>query len=199
MACCVPGVKTVGGVQIYNDNEPVGAGWQIKFCGFIPIGPAFSGIPEGTPRLEESEEQAILKRWYGHWKIVQLSDAPKNTILMATDAFVDGNILAMRGGNVPEQDGDYGVWVNTSVKNAPRKQRFSLWRGADGVLYLDNIGSRLVSETPSELTIKNAINLDLTLTRTVVAPVAPIQSVMERAAAPAGALEVASVPVEVRT
>jgi hypothetical protein len=37
-----------------------------------------------------------------------------------------------------------------------QKQRLSLWRGTDGTLYIDNTGTRIVSETPTELKIKNS-------------------------------------------
>ena len=64
----------------------------------------------------------------------------------------------------------------------------SLWRGADGTLYIDNTGSRLVSETPTELKLKNSLGMDMAFVRqggppagvVVQGMAAPIAPVMER-------------------
>ena len=64
----------------------------------------------------------------------------------------------------------------------------SLWRGTDGTLYIDNTGSRVVSETPTELKIKNSIGFDMAYVRQGAPPAgvvvqgmaAPIAPVMER-------------------
>ena len=69
-----------------------------------------------------------------------------------------------------------------------QKQRLSLWRGTDGTLYIDNTGSRVVSETPTELKIKNSIGFDMAYVREGAPPAgvvvqgmaAPIAPVMER-------------------
>jgi hypothetical protein len=88
--------------------------------------------------------------------------------LAFTDGYIDGNILALSGGmhNTTQHvgsigDSHYRQSITTAVANAPQKQRLSLWRGTDGTLYIDNTGSRVVSETPTELKIKNSIGFDM--------------------------------------
>ena len=85
-------------------------------------------------------------------------------------------------------DSHYRQSITTAVANAPQKQRLSLWRGTDGTLYIDNTGSRVVSETPTELKIKNSIGFDMAYVREGAPPAgvvvqgmaAPIAPVMER-------------------
>ena len=159
----------VDGVQVYNDGNPIPPGTQASItcclCCHSP-GIAYSGIPEGTTRVPEAEEKEILQRWYGHWKLYQSlgSANPFSGARLAfTDGDIDGNILALSGGmhNSTQHvgsygDSGYGHSVTTAVANAPQKQRLSLWRGTDGTLYIDNTGTRIVSETPTELKIKNS-------------------------------------------
>ena len=165
MACCMQNVpKNVGGVQVYNDGDPLPPGTKATCCVCIPLF-TYSGIPEGTTRVPEDEEKEILKRWYGHWKLIDLGSAGPGVgnRLAFTDGYIDGNILALSGGmhNTTQHvgsigDSHYRQSITTAVANAPQKQRLSLWRGTDGTLYIDNTGSRVVSETPTELKIKNS-------------------------------------------
>ena len=190
--------KNVGGVQVTNDGDPVPPGTKGTCCLCIPLF-TYSGIPEGTTRVPEAEEKEILKRWYGHWKLIDLGSAGPGVgnRLAFTDGYIDGNILALSGGmhNRTQHVGSYNdsshdSYVTTAVANAPQKQRMSLWRGADGTLYIDNTGSRVVSETPTELKIKNSIGFDMAYVRegagaspagvVVQGMAAPIAPVMER-------------------
>ena len=156
--------KNVGGVQVTNDGDPVPPGTKGTCCLCIPLF-TYSGIPEGTTRVPEDEEKEILKRWYGHWKLIDLGSAGPGVgnRLAFTDGYIDGNILALSGGmhNTTQHvgsigDSHYRQSITTAVANAPQKQRLSLWRGTDGTLYIDNTGTRIVSETPTELKIKNS-------------------------------------------
>ena len=197
MACCMQNFpKNVGGVQVTNDGDPVPPGTKGTCCLCIPLF-TYSGIPEGTTRVPEAEEKEILKRWYGHWKLIDLGSAGPGVgnRLAVTDGYIDGNILALSGGmhNRTQHVGSYNdsshdSYVTTAVANAPQKQRMSLWRGTDGTLYIDNTGSRVVSETPTELKIKNSIGFDMAYVRQGAPPAgvvvqgmaAPIAPVMER-------------------
>ena len=154
LLCCVEGKNLptlVDGVQVYNDGDPIPPGTQASItcclcCHSPGIALTYSGIPEGTTRVPEAEEKEILQRWYGHWGLHNLGSAGAGGGSRFTDGYIDGNILALSGGmNTP--DG----WRQLS-----QKQRLSLWRGTDGTLYIDNTGTRIVSETPTELKIKNS-------------------------------------------
>jgi hypothetical protein len=185
LLCCVERKNLptlVDGVQVYNDGNPIPPGTQASStcCCFHHPDAAltYSGIPEGTTRVPEAEEKEILQRWYGHWGLHNLGSAGAGGGSRFTDGYIDGNILALSGGmNTP--DG----WRQLS-----QKQRLSLWRGTDGTLYIDNTGSRVVSETPTELKIRNSIGFDMAYVRQGAPPAgvvvqgmaAPIAPVMER-------------------
>ncbi len=163
----ISGYRVENGVQIYNDGAPAPPGWSVTFCCCIPMFKV-SGIPEGTPRVPEDEAKAILARWQGRYKIVSLSSPPgiKGNVVSFTDVHVKGDILEISGGTrmIHTQHG------TIHVPNQPQKQRVSLWRGADGVLYIDNIGSKLVRESPTQLEMKNALGFGLRWDRVAPAP-----------------------------
>jgi len=163
----ISGYRVENGVQIYNDGAPAPPGWSVTFCCCIPMFKV-SGIPEGTPRVPEDEAKAILARWQGRYKIVSLSSPPgiKGDVVSFTDVHVKGDILEISGGTrmIHTQHG------TIHVPNQPQKQRVSLWRGADGVLYIDNIGSKLVRESPTQLEMKNALGFGLRWDRVAPAP-----------------------------
>ena len=158
----------VDGVQVYNDGNPIPPGTEASLNSCLCCSATlfkYSGIPEGTTRVPEAEEKEILQRWYGHWRLQDLGSAGPGVgnRLAFTDGYIDGNILALSGGmhNTTQHvgsigDSHYRQSITTAVANAPQKQRLSLWRGTDGTLYIDNTGSRVVSETPTELKIKNS-------------------------------------------
>ena len=192
----------VDGVQVYNDGNPIPPGTEASLNSCLCCSATlfkYSGIPEGTTRVPEAEEKEILQRWYGHWKLHDLGSAGPGVgnRLAFTDGYIDGNILALSGGmhNTTQHvgsigDSHYRQSITTAVANAPQKQRLSLWRGTDGTLYIDNTGSRVVSETPTELKIKNSIGFDMAYVRegagaspagvVVQGMAAPIAPVMER-------------------
>ena len=169
----ISGYRVENGVVVYNDGKPAPPGWGVTYCCCIPIFKV-SGIPEGTPRVPKDEGKAILARWQGRYKIVSLSSPPglKGDTVSFTDAHISGDILEVSGGTrmIHTQHG------TIHVPNQPQKQRVSLWRGADDVLYIDNLGSKLVRESPNEIEIMNAMGFGLMWRRTT--PPAPMQ--MER-------------------
>ena len=167
----------VDGVQVYNDGNPIPPGTEasIACCLFCHSpGIAYSGIPEGTTRVPEAEEKEILQRWYGHWKLYTPSTCrsagPFSRARLAfTDGDIDGNILALSGNILGERAQLQGYSIDVlklecghdkataaAYYRQTQKQRLSLWRGTDGTLYIDNTGTRIVSETPTELKIKNS-------------------------------------------
>ena len=176
--------KNVGGVQVYNDGDPLPPGTKATCCVCIPLF-TYSGIPEGTTRVPEDEEMEILKRWYGHWKLIDLGSAGPGVgnRLAFTDGFIDGNILALSGNILGAQAHLQGYRIDAlridevceesghdkatmaAYYRQTQKQRLSLWRGTDSTLYIDNTGTRLVSETPTELKIRNSIGFDMAFHR----------------------------------
>ena len=164
MGCGISGLKQENGMQIYNDGEPAPPGWGPTYCCMKLF--TVTGIPEGTPRLPEAEEKEILARWAGTYNIVPLSTGgAKGNVVAYTDAHIEGNIMSISGGmhNATQYVGDRPVTM--AVANQPQQQRIKMWRGADGTLYIDNIGSKLVSESPSEIKILNAMGMTTLLRR----------------------------------
>ena len=173
----------VDGVQVYNDGNPIPPGTEASLNSCLCCSATlfkYSGIPEGTTRVPEAEEKEILQRWYGHWKLHNLGPVGPGSgaSLAFTEGYIDGNILALSG----------GMNLSDGWRQQTQKQRLSLWRGTDGTLYIDNTGSRVVSETPTELKIKNSIGFDMAYVREGAPPAgvvvqgmaAPIAPVMER-------------------
>ena len=162
----ISGYRVENGVQIYNDGAPAPPGWGPTYCCIKLF--KVSGIPEGTPRVPKDEEKAILARWQGRYKIVSLSSPPGITgnVVSFTDAHIQGDILEISGGTRMIHT-PHGI---INMPNQPQKQRLSLWRGADGVLYIDNIGSKLVRESPTQLEMKNALGFGLRWDRVAPAP-----------------------------
>ena len=77
MACCMQNVpKNVGGVQVYNDGDPLPPGTKATCCVCIPLF-TYSGIPEGTTRVPEDEEKEILKRWWSGTTRLSASPRPR--------------------------------------------------------------------------------------------------------------------------
>jgi len=151
--------------RVFNGGAPVPPGWRLTrtTCGCFSaqFGPSFTGIPEGAKRMPADEEKAKLSMLAGSFKITPLANPKGGTdgqILTYTDASLEGDILTLSGGmsNKRQAVGD-NAYITTLVANEPQRTRLSLWRGADGVLYLDNTGAQLESESPNELRIKNAL------------------------------------------
>ena len=169
----------------FNGGEPVPPGWQMTCCGCIPCGPKFLGIPDGAERLSPSEEQDILARWQGHFKLQQI--AGPSAQIAFTDVYIDGNIMAFSGGMHNSTQYVDGSTIKTAVANSPQQQRILLWRGSDGTLYLDNTGSMLESETPLEIKIKNSLGYRLAFIRQT-----PMTSAGMGIAAPVAVAQVAN-------
>ena len=202
MAGCISGMEQQpDGLVIFNGGEsPRQRDSRLKCCGICPIGAKFSGIPEGTPRVPPQEEQEILARWRGHWKLTMLSTGNiGGNIVAFTDGYIDGNILGLSGGmhNTTEYIDD-GRALQVATANAPQRQRLSLWRGADHVLYVDNTGSRLDSESPIELRLTNSIGFGIAMTRPAGQSI-PVVTATVVSTTAGGPLDPVAVPVFVGT
>ena len=138
-----------------------------------------AGIPKDTPRVPADEERAILERWKGDWEVVfneKLANKRPNIddihgkqhfggqfFLAFERAHFNGDMLKLSGGHhlreTREADGsEHGRVVSQKALHYPRRVRLSLWRGADGTLYIDNVGSKVLSESPNELKVRHAGN-----------------------------------------
>ena len=155
---------------------------------------SFSGIPIDTPKVPPQEEKEILARWQGHWQIKHdkklaaqqhFEDFPGDCFAAEykwpyTDAHIDGNVLTLSGGDrlVSERtDHESMAYVKSRKRNPRKRIRLSLWRGANGVLYIDNVGSTVQAETATELKIKAAIGK---VSRTLTRDAPPTGAVMDR-------------------
>ena len=135
-----------------------------------------TGIPKDTPRVPADEERAILERWKGDWEIVfneKLANKAPNIddihgkqhfggqfFLAFKRAHFNGDMLKLSGGHhlMETREEADGPVDNRKAFHHPRRVRLSLWRGADGTLYIDNVGSKVVSESATELKVKHAGN-----------------------------------------
>ena len=145
---CTPGLEiTADAMSIFNNGEPVPPGWTTHCCCcYWEL--RFAGIPEGTPRVPAAEEKEILRRWQGRYECVRDDGIERSHL------HVQGDVMTLSG----------GLWRHTRVRahgetresigtRGAFKGKLSFWRGSDGVLYIDNLGSKLESETPMELAI----------------------------------------------
>ena len=118
--------------------------------------------------MPAAEEKEILRRWQGRYECVR-DDGIKRSHL-----HVQGDVMTLSGGIWREV---IGAGPNRGEKTGTRgafKEKLSFWRGSDGVLYIDNLGSKLESETPMELAIVDgAAPFGHGTFRRVTEPVAP--------------------------
>lgn len=166
---CTPGLEiTADAMSIFNNGEPVPPDWTTHCCCCLwEI--RFAGIPEGTPRVPAAEEKEILRRWQGRYECVRDDGIERSHL------HVQGDVMTLSG----------GLWRHTRVRSHGEtresigtrgafKGKLSFWRGSDGVLYIDNLGSKLESETPMELAIVDgAAPFGHGTFRRVTEPVAP--------------------------
>jgi hypothetical protein len=118
----------------------------------------------------------------GHWKIQQLgcdSAAPKKNIaamsansMVYTDMQIRGDSMFISGGmhNQTQSVGgggtdDYSSQVTTAVVNKPQEQKIIPFRGPNGELYIDNIGSFIVGEEDGEMELNNGLGAKMLLQR----------------------------------
>lgn len=144
--------------------------------------PFLRGIPTGSTPLPQAEKDALCARMAGHWKIQQLgcdSAAPKKNIaamsansMVYTDMQIRGDSMFISGGmhNQTQSVGgggtdDYSSQVTTAVVNKPQEQKIIPFRGPNGELYIDNIGSFIVGEEDGEMELNNGLGAKMLLQR----------------------------------
>ena len=135
---------------------------------------AYLGIPREACVVEEKEAAAIVARWkgtpYSHfYRLAAVEphglEGPWGGVPFASFETVhiseDGMLFS--GGTHEESRGqNKGTRV---VQNAPYKHKLVLRRGADGELYLDNFGSRVLEDSPAELRIELYLGSKFVLTK----------------------------------
>jgi hypothetical protein len=191
--------------------------------------PFMRGIPAGSNPLPQAEKDALCVRLAGHWQIQVLGCDPsapaKNKAMIAsnpmvyTDMEIRGDSMFISGGmhnttnHISNGQDNYSSAVTTAVVNKPQEQKIIPFRGTDGRLYIDNIGSFLEKDSDGEVEFNNGLGAKMLLQRgwkrsglpnpnaaasmggmMVVAPVimggmavVPVTGVIMGSAAPAGA------------
>lgn len=99
--------------------------------------PKIRGILKGSQPLPADEQKALLEQMAGNWKIQPL-DGGKGTF-QYEDAMVRDNYYVLTGG---QRNRGHGK-DRHAVANAPMKEQFHFYRGPNGELYIDNIGSMI--------------------------------------------------------
>ena len=149
--------------------------WIFDNTSLTPGAPySYLGIPREACVVEEKEAAAIVARWkgtpYSHFYRLAAVEphglegpwggppiASFETVYISEDGmlFSGGTHEQSRGNNK-------GTRV---VQNAPYKHKLVLRRGADGELYLDNLGSRVLEDSPAELRIELYLGGKFVLTK----------------------------------
>ncbi|KAJ1629407.1 hypothetical protein T492DRAFT_840831 [Pavlovales sp. CCMP2436] len=127
---------------------------------------SYTGIPEGSLPVPAEEGEAIMARWKGLWKVTPM-DSPT---IVYTDATFFEDKVTLSGG-VHNQI--------VAVANTPAVSKLYLFRAPDGTLFMDNLGTMVVSESPSELVYATAVRGARSLLTRVVA-VQPIEMQREK-------------------
>ena len=161
-------------------SKPLPVGYQSMvphLCIFVSgtslskSGPAYLGIPREACVVEEKEAAAIVARWkgtpYSHfYRLAAVEPGPEQdttgpgcpNFASFETVYISEDGMLFSGGTHNERK-----QVGTSkskrsftvvVPNTPYKHKLVLRRGADGELYLDNFGSRILEESPGELRIE---------------------------------------------
>jgi hypothetical protein len=148
--------------------------------------PFLRGIPAGSNPLPQAEKDALCARLAGHWQIQVLGTDPsapaKNKTMIAgnpmvyTDMEIRGDSMFISGGmhNQTQSVGggsdshgnhQHSSTVTTAVVNKPQEQKIIPFRGTDGRLYVDNIGSFLEKDSDGEVEFNNGLGAKMLLQR----------------------------------
>ena len=127
--------------------------------GWPKFGPAYLGIPGEACVVEEKEAAAILARWKGSYKLVPIAPGPERGEAAGKICTPPDGLLASFE-NVYIGDGDMcfsggfrALKKGRVGPNQPYTLKLVLRRVADGELYIDNLGSRILEDSPAELKI----------------------------------------------
>ena len=140
-------------------------------CGWPKSGLAYLGIPREACVVEEKEAAAIFARWKGSYRLASIAPGPEMSadvelqssqtpLASFTDVYIGDDGMSFSGGtHLESRRQTTGMEGNTSsytftVENDPYPHKLVLRRVADGKLYLDNFGSRILEDSPAELKIR---------------------------------------------
>ena len=159
-------------------SKPLPVGYQPlvpHLCIFVSgtslskSGPAYHGIPREACVVEEKEAAAIVARWkgtpYSHFYRLAAVEphglegpwfGPPIASFETVHISEDGMLFSGGTHNERKQVGTSKSKRSFTVvvPNTPYKHKLVLRRGADGELYLDNFGSRVLEDSPAELRIE---------------------------------------------
>lgn len=124
------------------------------------------GIPKGAVELVGPELEHVHKILSGNWKVQPLQSSVGSAQHQYTEAFFNtrNSTIILSGGTHTEVHkvmGDNGrpVDMHVAVPNPTVEQRAIFFRGPDGTIYLDNIGSHIVDDEPGQITILSGMNV----------------------------------------
>jgi len=158
-------------------SKPLPVGYQPKLpvmwifdkTSLTPVGPAYLGIPREACVVEEKEAAAIVARWKGtpYSHFYRLAAVEPHGPEMVSQGlrfpqsfssfeivYISEDGMLFSGGTHQETRGTKKTKRAVVVQNTPYKLKLVLRRGADGELYLDNFGSRVLEDSPAELRIE---------------------------------------------
>ena len=150
-----------------DESKPVPEGYKPRMCyfgicGWPKSGPAYLGIPREACVVEEKEAAAIFARWKGSYRLASIAPGPEEgggvPLASFTDVYIGDDGMRFSGGTHLHSfsgtgSGGSGGYTDT-VGNETYPHKLVLRRVADGELYLDNFGSRILEESPGELRIE---------------------------------------------
>ena len=149
-------------------SKPLPVGYQSMvphLCIFVSgtslskSGPAYHGIPREACVVEEKEAAAIVARWKGSYKLVPVAvskqwpeqvDNYGAVFAKYENVYISDDGMVFSGGILYPPTKKRRV----ATMNPLYTHKLVLRRGADGELYLDNFGSRVLEESPGELRIE---------------------------------------------
>ena len=136
-------------------------------CGCPNLGPAYLGIPREACVVEEKEAAAIFARWKGSYRLASIAPGPEMSpdverfqssqtpLASFTDVYIGDDGMSFSGGTHSEIVRGHGSSsLSHDLENEPYPHKLVLRRVADGKLYLDNLGSRILEDSPAELKIR---------------------------------------------
>jgi len=154
-------------------SKPVRAGYKPRACDFGIFswsvdGPEYLGIPAPAIDVKEEAAAAILARWKGHYKVKVAESKPEgrgperlfqaanksfydySPLHNFTSVHINDDSMCFSGGST-----DYTTGGNSEgqgggvINNLPVALKLTLRRGVDDELYLDNLGSRIIEDSPT--------------------------------------------------
>ena len=184
-------------------GKPYPVGYKPRQCDFGIFGsspqggPAFLGIPREACDVEEKEAAAIVARWKGSYKLVPVAvskqwpeqvDNYGAVFAKYENVYISDDGMVFSGGILYPPTKKRRV----ATMNPLYTHKLVLRRVADGELYLDNFGSRILEESPGELRIELYRGSKIVLSKALAAAEAAGAAAVAAAAAAATAVAAAA-------